>query len=942
MLLVWKAEVGKRPINGRDKNLMFHFIDFKSTGLSLSQDQGKLFERLVKDIVSGCGYRDIELRAKMASMEYDILARGKLDNVPLVGEAKAHTKKIDGTTISSFVGKMVPIWRKDDRTLGLFISTSDLTPDAKDYLRSVDEQKSNFKVIIGQQILDILARELSYLTLNQVKYRSTSNFNTRAGDTLFLVSDRGNYFIQLLIRKDETRPRAFCVYHSDGTSINDLDFARMLKPRIPELEELLFWPPEIKGKSFLDLDQSRIAPLQGTGWFDYKLPAPPECFIGRNDKTKVFTAFLDNLQKKRSKVSVFQVLSRSGVGKSSFLLKVRDELDKHDVLTVVVDARNFRSNLDFLDLIQEFVKCHNKRHNTIMNIPDNQESGFLTLQEIDTQLQKSNSLGVFFIDQFESLFSKPDLYATFIDLLMNITHLCSNILFCIARKNDQPTTYDERAKIDLEYLSEISKTITLEDFSRDEALSLIDHVQDEIDQPLVDRLKDMALEFSQGFPWLQKRICAHIISMIEKGSSQDELVQAGLKPEELFSEELADLDETDKDFIRRVAHYLPATINELHEVFGDGEALSKRINTLQTHRLIRLTGRTYDTYNDVLKEYLKTGSIPFGIKYVFRSSPIATLNLLYRIINHNWKTLTEIREKERKSKGGILNRLRELRLLGLIDYSRGQITLTDVTLQAYQNEKIGQLLQNRVRQNGLVKDALDRLSVSERITFSDLIGLMKVSMPLLDVSSDTWGTYAKNLSVWLDKAGLASFSGEELVPSRERKGITREELTRAGGRSTTIPAVFFLPASYINEIFMVMELVKAGGVRPTKRDVIITAHKEDALGDCITAGLLASRSDGGLLLTSRGRRFLANTDEARAIVKELLISKPNVARYLEIVEHNPSGHLQVFKRTLADANLAWTDGTWEWRSKVFVNWLVYAELVRRKKGRVTSYPQRLF
>lgn len=922
---------------------MFHFIDLKSTALTLSQDQGKLFERLVRDIVSGCGYKDIELRAKMASMEYDISARGKLNNVPLVGEAKAHTKKIDGTTISSFIGKMVPIWEKDDRTLGLFISTSDLTPDAKDYLRSVEGPKRNFKVIIGQQILDILANELSYLTLTQAKNKSASDFNTRAGDTLFLVSDRGDYFVQLLIRKDETRPRAFCVYHSQGTSINDLDFARMLKSRIPELEELLFWPPEIKGGSFLDFDQSRIAPLQGTGWFDYKLPAPPDCFIGRDDKIKVFTAFLDNFRNKRSKVSVFQVLSRSGVGKSSFLLKIRDELDRHDVLTVIVDARNFRSNLDFLDLIQEFVKCQNKRHNAKMSIPDNLESGFLALQEIDMQLQKSNGLGVFFIDQFESLFSKPDLYATFIDLLMSITHLCSTILFCIARKNDQPTTYDERAKIDLEYLREISETIALEDFSKDEALSLINHVQDEIEQPLVDRLKDMALEFSQGFPWLQKRICAHIISMIKKGSSQDELVQAGLKPEELFAEELADLDETDKDFIRRVAHYLPATISELHDVFGDGEALSKRINTLQTHRLIRLTGRTYDTYNDVLKEYLKTGSVPFGIKYVFRTSPIATLNLLDRIISHNWKTLAEIREKERRSIGHIFNRLRELRLLGLLDYSRGKINLADVTIDAYQNERIGQLLQDRVRQNGLVKDILDRIAVSERIKFGDLIELMKTSMPLMDVSTDTWDTYAKNLSVWLDKTGLASLSGKELVPSRERKGISREELTRAGGKSRIIPSAFFLPLVYITELFTVMELIRqvsAGG--QGARSLITTTNKEDALGDCFAVGLVVRGTGGDLLLTPRGKRFLANADEAKEILKEFLTSKPNVARYLEIVGYNPTEHLQVFKRTLADTNPTWTDGTWEWRSKVFVNWLVYVELVRRKRGKVTSYPQRLF
>ena len=121
--------------------------------------------------------------------------------------------------------------------------------------------------------------------------------------------------------------------------------------------------------------------------------------------------------------------------------------------------------------------------------------------------------------------------------------------------------------IDLEHLREISETVLLEDFSRDEALSLIGHVQEEIGQPLLDRLKEMALEFSQGFPWLHKRIGAHIISMIKKDVRQEELVQAGLKPDELFREELADLDEAEIDFLRRLAQYLPATLAELSEVW---------------------------------------------------------------------------------------------------------------------------------------------------------------------------------------------------------------------------------------------------------------------------------------------------------------------------------------------------------------------------------------
>lgn len=922
---------------------MFHFIDFRSTSVTLSQDQGKLFERLVKDLVNACGYKNIELRAKISSMEYDIKARSKLDDVPLVGEAKAHTKKIDSATITSFVGKMYPIWLGDPRTVGLFISTSDFTPDAKDYLGSIRTQNANLRTIIGQEIHDMLTRELNYQTAKQIRMKAASDFDARPGDTLFLVSDRGDFFIQLLIRKDETRPRAFCVYHTDGSKIAELAFGKTLKNRIPELEELLFWPSELKGKSFLDFEQSRMAPLQGTGWFDYKFPAPPDCFIGRVEQRGIFTSFVDRFRTKRSKVSVFQVLSRSGVGKSSFLLKLQNDVAGDGDISVIADARNFRSTLDFLDLIQEVVQSLNKAHSTRIPIPDNLESGLLLLQEVSQQLKESDNIGLFFIDQFESLFAKPDLYTVFFDFLLDITHLCGNILFCIARKNDQPTTYDDRAKIDLEHLREISETVLLEDFSRDEAVSLIDHVQDEIGQPLLDRVKEMALEFSQGFPWLQKRICAHIISMIKKDASQEELVQAGLKPEELFREELADLDETEIDFLRRLAQYLPATLAELSEVLGDGDVLIKRISTLQAHRLIRLTGRTYDTYNDVLKEYLKTGRIPFGIKYVFRMSPVATLNLISRILTHDWKTVADIREKERKSIGGILNRLRELRLLGLLDYSHGNIRLAEVTINAYQDETIGQLIQYRVRQNGIVKDVLDTLAATERITFTELKSLMKTSMPLLEVSADTWDTYAKTLSSWLDTTKLASLSGKDVVPRRDRGVISREEITRAGEGRGVLPSEFFLPSAYVKELITLLEFIQQASARRDElRNIINLQHMHDALDDCRATGLVTRVSDGDLLLTRWGRRFLANSAEAKEILKEFLLSKPNVVSYLEKVGHNPTSHLKVLKETLVDISPGWTEGTWEWRSKVLANWLVYAELVRRRKGKVTSYPERLF
>jgi hypothetical protein len=922
---------------------MFTFIDFSSTNATAAQDQGKLFEKLIRDVVNACGYTDIELRAKISSMEYDIKARQKLDSSSLIGEAKAHIKKIDGATLTSFVGKMFPLWMKNKRTLGLFISTSDFTPDAKDYLHIIPENEANLKNIVGLEILDILSREGNYLTVNQIKTKAQNDFNARPGDTLFLVSDRGNYFIQLLIRKDETRPRAFCVYHNDGTNITELEFGRLLKSRIPELEELLFWPSELKGTSFLDSRQSRITTIQGIGWFDYKFPAPPECFVGRTNQIDKFISFVNRSKNQKSRVAVFQILSRSGVGKSSFLLKIQSEITKDKTVSAIADARNFRSSLDLLEFIQEFIQSSNNIYDTKIPTPYNLKEGLLYIEKSSVLLNENNNLGIFFVDQFESLFSKPDVYAAFIDMLTDITHRCDNILFCIARKNDQPTTYDERAKIDLEYLREISETVLLEDFSRVEALRLLEHIQDEVGQPLLDKLKEMVLEFSQGFPWLHKRICAHLISLLKKGATQEELVQAGLKPDELFREELSDLDEVELDFLRRLVQYLPATIEELSDVFREGEVLTKRLTSLQHHRLIRLTGRTYDTYNDVLKEYLKTGKIPFAIKYVFRVSPAVTLNLLNRIQTHNWKSLSDIREKERKSKGGILNRLRELRLLGLLEYSKGNIELAEVTVNAFHDGTLGQIVRNRVKQNGLVKDVLDKLAAVDRIKLDQLKDILKSSMPLLDVAEETWETYVKTLSNWLDRMNLAHLVGDNLVLCQDKNAVFQEEFIKGGHPRGLLPHEYFLPSTYIKGLFSYLEFIDKTEQK-NQNYAVVLSHKqmEKAIIDCYAMNLVMKTLDQSVKLTPQGKRFLVSSVEAKVIIKDFLLAKPNIVSYLNKIGYNSAFHTKILRETLIEINPEWTNNTWKWRSKVLANWLVYADLIKRKKGKVTSYPVRLF
>ena len=78
------------------------------------------------------------------------------------------------------------------------------------------------------------------------------------------------------------------------------------------------------------------------------------------------------------------------------------------------------------------------------------------------------------------------------------------------------------------------------------------------------------------------------------------------------------------------------------------------------YRLIRLTGRTYDTYNDILKEFVKTGHVNLSRRYLIRYTPNTVLNLYKIIVSKNLCNVDQIVENSRVKKTSIINLLKGL------------------------------------------------------------------------------------------------------------------------------------------------------------------------------------------------------------------------------------------------------------------------------------------
>ena len=108
-------------------------------------------------------------------------------------------------------------------------------------------------------------------------------------------------------------------------------------------------------------------------------------------------------------------------------------------------------------------------------------------------------------------------------------------------------------------------------------------------------LRYLIHEFSQGYPWLLIKLCAHVKSRRELGITQLELVNSGLNVIELFQEDLQDLTMQQEENLRKIARLVPISISELVEICSP-----KEIQSLVNRRLLVRIGSKYDIYWDII------------------------------------------------------------------------------------------------------------------------------------------------------------------------------------------------------------------------------------------------------------------------------------------------------------------------------------------------------
>jgi conflict system STAND superfamily ATPase len=863
--------------------------------------KGVLFELLLQRYLSATGFA-VELRRKHNSLEYDLEGRHTVDGRKVVGEAKAHDRPISGEVFSAFVGKLVPLGIIEHEVSGLFLSTSALTAEADDYYRSVAAKYTGITVLTGEKLATDVRRALSLAdpaTLG--KHLKGIGFVPLTNH--LLSTDHGVFVVMLAAPTNSAAAAAFAVFREDGSLLQDAPFLAKLSAVVPELQALRGIATGHASSASIAVRQIGAGLAVGTSWDDYRLPAAPALFVGRR---ALVLEVLEHVRERKAP-PVLQVKSRSGVGKSSFLAFVEEAFRKEGFETELHDARDIKSVFDLMSVVQRF---------TGAAMPAVDIEGAVTQLRDLSNRSAQGQRAVFMVDQFEATFTNPELFYAYEALLPAFIGR-HNLVAVFARKNDLLTTYDE-TQISLQRMNAMSRSHELRDFEVGEAVELIDRISVAHGKPVGADVKAFVLEFAQGFPWLIKRTMAHISRLVKQGTAQSELFAVGLRLDELFDEELEGLDELERDYLTRIAARLPADFTRLQREFDEDPLLPKLLDKLTSTRLLRMSGATYDTYNDVFKEYLLYRRLPeYRPAFIHRIFPQAVFRLCHKLINRKAWSLEELQKQAGATRGTTFNLIRELRNVGLLKKEGEYWAVPQVVIDVYNRGNLSEYVRRHMMDNAVISDLLERLNKQAEFPQAALPQYLRERFPFIQATGKTWETYATITLSWLRGLRLVDVRGGYLsLPRQSRTELIDNlgnltELRRRPRRGSRATRDVFLPASHWSTTERAATLLLSGERK---------LSNEDKKG---LSNLRALR-----LVSENDVPLFKDAGDLRSKARSILQSDP----YQQIWSRIDAGQ-EIFSLVKGLEATDAADATVHWRCKVFAHWGRELGLVKQKRFR---------
>jgi hypothetical protein len=503
--------------------------------------------------------------------------------------------------------------------------------------------------------------------------------------------------------------------------------------------------------------------VRGSGSdFEYQLPAASRYFVGRKAVDDALTKAIAE----RSGGGTLVVNAKSGWGKSSLALRLARRAEQAGGLALVVDSRT-AERTDFVTAVLEAL-AQQAAEKRLLTLPTDATFSSVTsaIRTLDHAAIRGRSrpLLVFF-DQFENVFRYEALTRAFRDLALMVQEVGLPLTVGFAWKTDL-VGWTEGHPYQLRDEIRDSATVTiLEPLGPAEIGTLLGRLEKASGQKLSRDLRRRLREYSQGLPWLFKKLGGHIISELHRGVTQEHLVREALNVQTLFESDLAELNPAEQEALRLIARAAPVPVSELEE-----SVPTPILQSLLNKRLVVQVGERIDTYWDTFRDFLVTGRVAVEDSYIVRFGPVSVGKLLRRLIAADGElSVPDAASQLNTSANVIFNLSRELRQFGLAAAESNTVAVDPGVLAADDPEATArERTASALRRHKVLPiiTSLVNEAAPSPVPLSRFASELPAAFPAIEANEGTWLTYARAFGQWLAFANLVQL---------DRDGISRAE-----------------------------------------------------------------------------------------------------------------------------------------------------------------------
>ena len=907
-----------------------------------AQARGKLFENLMTLVLRHYGYLiDNKSSVNYAGMEIDIEGKAVIANIPMYAECKCYDTDIPSPKLQEFFGKYMTRWFKERRCQGLFIAIPGINSHAKGFYRENCEQNAEItlQLIEEEQVLTAMY-DTRIVARPEVFQRAISQSMGTPGDSLVLYTDEGCFGVQYVIPPGVGVPNSIALFDAIGNPVTNSETIDYLTQMWPELGEFCILPlqsdPVVPDSTVSDNTEQIVEVRGSSSCFEYQFPASPEHFVGREVVLKELDSFVAEVVDKKTSSRGLVFEANSGWGKSSVVLASVNRLRDDGHVAVAIDSRT-ASTSQFILRAVDYTLRHSPGTNGLTG-PDHADkviTGFDGLVDAlvnaGKTLEKRGKVLFIFLDQFENLFFLTDALTRIRDLFVKVVDAQTNVIFGFSWKTDLVGLTHDFPYLIRDTITGSSKRVGLDTFSDVETNTLLDRLREDLHAPLRKDLRFFLSEFSQGYPWLLKKLCAHVKAQREAGVHQQNIAESLLNVEELFQGDLRGLSADEDDTLRRIAKVAPVSVAELGEGFKP-----EVVQSLVDARILVRIGPKYDVYWDIFRDYLNVGRLPVQENYILHI-PATTMFRHTRLLADEQGKLTasDLKERTQLAEKSFYNLIREMRLLGLVAVENDNVTL-QIDLPTEEKgfeETFREHVRERLRRNRLVSHILEMLEADGTLTTDKVSNLLAERCPYISAAQSTWSLYSRVFAEWMDTADLATYNKQQSTIDYYSPGTQLRDRNLLQGRSrggTVVPTIQYGPIEDV-----AVRLVNAinrnsridwAGVKGTTRTRALEALEE--------LGFIVRRARR--ITVTRGLlEFVQNPNKRAPMFAEHALRMDSFAVFVSILDSHQSVGLSLKRlgfELRKELRTDWKESTSEVNAKVMLNWARHGGVAPGKFG----------